>query len=72
MNCVSGEKITLDCQNQIIQTDNASHTSLCKDFNYNFPRFVSNELENKNVFTVSIPCSISITYSLIRKAGVFV
>ena len=71
-NCVSGETITFDCQNKIIKTDNELHSSICKDFNYNFPRFVSNEYENKNVFTVSMPCEITITYSLIRKAGIVV
>lgn len=71
-NCISGEIITFDCQNKIIQTNNTSHSSICKDFNYNFPRFVSNEYENENVLTVSLPCEISITYSLIRKAGIIV
>jgi hypothetical protein len=71
-NCTSGEIITLDCQNKIIQTNCESHSSICKDFNYNFPRFVANEHENKNVFTMSIPCKIAITYSLIRKAGIIV
>lgn len=70
--CLNGETVTFDCQNKIIQTDKESHSSICKDFNYNFPRFVSNEYENKNVFTVSMPCEITITYSLIRKAGIVV
>jgi len=70
--CIAGETITFNCKDKVIQTDNDSHSSICKDFNYNFPRFVSNEYENKNVFTVSIPCEITITYSLIRKAGIVV
>lgn len=70
--CLNGETIALDCQNKTIQTNHDSHSSICKDFNYNFPRFVSNEYENKNIFTVSIPCQIAITYSLIRKAGIVV
>ena len=70
--CKNGEIITLDCQNKIIQTSDDSHSSICKDFNYNFPRFKSTEYENENIFTVSIPCRISITYSLIRKAGIVV
>ena len=72
LNCLNGETITMDCQNKIIQTDSNSHSSICKDFNYNFPRFVSTEYENENVFTVSIPCDITVTYSLIRKAGIVV
>lgn len=71
-NCVNGETITFDCQNKIIQTDSDSHSSICKDFNYNFPRFKSTEYENENIFTVSMPCTISVTYSLIRKAGIIV
>lgn len=71
-NCVNGETITFDCQNKIVETDNDTHSSLCKDFNYNFPRFVANEYENRNVFTVSIPCEITATYSLIRKVGIIV
>lgn len=71
-NCKSGETITFNCQDKIVQTDNDSHSSICKDFNYNFPRFKSTEYENKNIFTVSIPCTISVTYSLIRKAGIIV
>ena len=71
-NCIDGEIITFNCQDKIIQTDKESHSSICKDFNYNFPRFVSNEYENKNVFTVSMPCEITITYSLIRKVGIVV
>ena len=71
-NCIEGETITFKCQEKIIQTDNNSHSSICKDFNYSYPRFVSNENENKNVFTVSMPCEITITYSFIRKAGIIV
>ncbi len=71
-NCIEDETITFNCQEKIIKTDNNSHSSICKDFNYNFPRFVSNENENKNVFTVSMPCEITITYSFIRKAGIIV
>ena len=70
--CKNGETIVFDCQNKIIQTSNNLHPSICKDFNYNFPRFISNEYGNKNVFTVSMPCKIAITYSLIRKAGIIV
>lgn len=72
VNCKNGEIITLDCQNKIIQTNNDSHSSICKDFNYNFPRFKSTEYENENVFTVSMPCEITVTYSLIRKVGIIV
>lgn len=70
-NCENGEIVTLDCYNKII-TSNLSHPYLYNDFNYNYPRFVSNENTNRNVFTVSLPCSITVTYSYPRKAGIIV
>lgn len=70
-NCAQGEIITFDCYNKIISS-NMNHPSLYNDFNYNYPRFVSNEDDNQNVITVSLPCDISITYSLVRKVGIII
>lgn len=70
-NCTNGETITLDCCNKIIQSDK-SHTTLYNDFNYNYPRFVSNEESNENILTVSLPCQIQIAYSFVRKVGIIV
>lgn len=72
-NCVAGEIITFDCINKIIQSS-ATHTRLYNDFNYNYPRLVSEDdssiINTPNVFTVSIPCTVRIVYSSIRKAGI--
>ena len=70
-NCVYGEIITFDCVNKVIQS-NKSHPTLPNDFNYNFPRFISNESNSENIITVSLPCDISFKYSFIRKAGIIV
>jgi len=70
-NCTNGEVITLDCYNKIIRSS-LDRTTLSNDFNYSYPRFVVNENTNENVFTVSLPCEIAITYSFVRKAGVIV
>jgi phage-related protein len=69
-NCVAGEILTLDCENKIITTSKESHTKLCNDFNYNFPRLFNTYENRENIFTVSIPCEINIKYSPIRKVGV--
>lgn len=74
-NCVAGETIIFDCINKIIQSSE-SHTKLYNDFNYNYPRLVSADdssiINTQNVFTTSIPCSITIAYSSHRKAGIIV
>ena len=70
-NCVENEIITMDCGNKIIQSSKL-HPTLYNDFNYYYPRFI-NDLENRrNLFTVSIPCNITIKYAPIRKAGIIV
>lgn len=70
-NCKNGETITLDCCNKIIQSDKA-HATLYNDFNYNYPRFFSDEKTNENVLTVSLPCEINIVYSFVRKGGIII
>ncbi len=70
-NCVQGEIITMDCGNKVIQSS-ITHATLYNDFNYNYPRFI-NAMENRrNIFTVSIPCNITIRYAPIRKAGIII
>lgn len=70
-NCKNGEILTMDCINKIIQS-NLSHPSLYNDFNYNYPKIINNLSSRKNIFTVSIPCNITIQYAPIRKAGIMV
>jgi len=70
-NCVQNEIIQMDCSNRMIQSSKP-HLTLYNDFNYNFPRLI-NDLDNrKNLFTVSLPCNITIKYSPRRKAGILV
>ena len=81
-NCIAGEVITLDGTNKIIQSD-VAHPTLYNDFNYTFIRIINKcgesddyyavdneEDERENVFTVSLPCNIYLSYSPICKMGV--
>lgn len=77
-NCKNGEIITLDGKNKIIQT-NIEHKGLYNDFNYNFVKVVRKEIiedgyedenSNLNIYTVSLPCIITLAYSPICKLGV--
>lgn len=81
-NCIAGETITLDGANKIIQSD-VAHQNLPNDFNYTFVRIMNKcgecedyysvdneEDERENIFTVSLPCNIYLSYSPICKMGV--
>ena len=72
-NCVKGEILTLDGENKII-TSSKNHTRLYNDFNYNFVKISNNSEngidDNQNIFTVSLPCIITFTYSPICKMGI--
>ncbi|MCI8527738.1 MAG: hypothetical protein HFH82_01055 [Lachnospiraceae bacterium] len=70
-NCIQNELITLDCANKVIQSSKP-HPTLYNDFNYNYPRFINDLNNRRNLFTVSIPCNITIKYAPIRKAGIIV
>lgn len=65
-NCTSGETITIDCQKQIITTDNTDH-AVYEDFNYEFLKIGNTYDNNVNVITVSNPCTLTITYAPIIK-----
>lgn len=69
--CRQGEVITMDCENKVIQSSTA-HPALYNDFNYNYPRLINDRESRRNVFTISLPCSVTIRYAPIRKAGIFV
>lgn len=66
--CSRGEIITIDGKNLIIETSKPSHT-LARDFNYFFPRIANTYQNSENTFTPNIDCSITFTYSPIRKVG---
>ena len=66
-NCAIGETIELQGKQKIIQS--SGHARLANDFNYNFIRIKNTYNDVMNVFTSSIKCNMTITYSPIRKVG---
>lgn len=72
LNCVNGETITLDGEYKIIDTDNEKHKdTLFNDFNYSYFDILVSEYDSENIYDVSLPCEITISYSPIRKVGVY-
>lgn len=68
-NCTIGEKITVDCINQIIYSSNSTH-DIYDDFNYCFFRFNKTYETSVNKISFSLPCRIMFKYSLVRKVGI--
>lgn len=66
-NCSAGEIITFDYP--IIHSSLNSH-HIQDDFNWNFFRIANTFKTGKNDLTISIPCTIKITYSPIVKLGI--
>lgn len=66
-NCTSGEILKLN--SPIIETSISSH-KVQNDFNYNFLRLANTLYERRNRLTFSLPCSVKITYTPIRKVGI--
>ena len=73
-NCKKGEIISLNGKAKIISSSlqETDHKTLYNDFNYSFPVIVReySEAKSQNVFTVTLPCNIKMTYSPICKLGV--
>ena len=68
-NCVANEIITLKGADiQQIESTNTAH-QLITDFNYKFPRLVSEYNNQYNTFTVSPHCKVTMKYREIRKVG---
>ena len=71
-NCINGETITLDGTYKIAVTDNEKHKeTLCSDFNYSYLDIVVDEEYSENVYSSTLPCEITVSYSPIRKVGVY-
>lgn len=73
-NCVDGEVITMDCKNKIILSSRA-HSNLYNDFNYNFPRLVTEYEEDDNRFEFDTSggitgIDVTFIHSPIRKVGI--
>ena len=66
-NCVVGEIITMDYP--IIQSSVSSH-KIQNDFNWNFLRIANSYRNNINELTISLPCTIKMTYFPIAKVGI--
>ena len=65
-NCVANEVITMDYP--VIQSSVSSH-NIQNDFNWNFFRIANTYDNSRNDLTISLPCTIKITYSPIVKVG---
>lgn len=66
-NCQKGEVITLDYP--IIQSSLDSH-KIATDFNWTFPRITNTFQNSLNKIQMSLPCTITMTYSPIAKISV--
>jgi hypothetical protein len=70
--CINGETIILDGEYKIPLTDNEKHEkTLCSDFNYCYLDIEVDEYDTENTYEVSLPCEIIVSYSPIRKVGVY-
>lgn len=68
-NCVEGEVITM--ADMIIESSDSDHNSnIMNDFNFNFVRLSNTFKDRKNVLTFSLPCSVVIKYTPLRKVGI--
>ena len=67
--CTAGEVLKLYGKQKIIESSLASHTTLPNDFNYRYLRINNTYDDVQNVFTSSIRCKITVSYSPIRKVG---
>lgn len=67
-NCTKGEIIHISdmCT---ITTSLPSH-NITNDFNYVFPKLYNTISEQKNEFSVNLPCELTITYKIKRKVGI--
>ena len=71
-NCINGETITVDGEYKIIDTTDETHLStIFNDYNYSDFDILVDEHNSENRYKVSLPCEITVSYSPIRKVGVF-
>lgn len=53
----------------MIETDNALHSNLMRDFNWNFPRIDNSYDETINKYEFNRPCKVEFVYSPIAKVS---
>lgn len=69
-NCQVNETITFHGRLKQVTSDSDSHMmTLYDDFNFKFPRVMNTYTATENVFTLSLPCNVSLSYSPVRKIG---
>lgn len=66
-NCSTNESIAM--YHPIIVSGNSSH-DIANDFNYVFPKIINTFDNTINVYTLSIPCNVSVSYRPLAKIGV--
>lgn len=74
LNVLSGETITLDGENKIINSDMRTQEELASNFNFYFPRIFNTFTNRENVYTLSsdnsnFSCKITFSYNPIVKVG---
>lgn len=65
-NCTGGEEITMHGKEQLIETNKPTH-KIMNDFNFEFIKLGNDYRDRFNIFTSTLPCEITITYSPIIK-----
>lgn len=70
-NCKLGEKITIDGEYKIIISDMREQPDIANEFNYEYLDILADEDNKENIYSSSLPCELSLTYTPIRKIGVY-
>lgn len=70
-NCKLGEKITIDGEHKIIVSDTREQSDIANEFNYEYLDILADEDNKENIYSSSLPCELSLTYTPIRKIGVY-
>ena len=70
-NCKLGEKITIDGEHKIIMSDMREQSDIANAFNYEYLDILADEDNKENIYSSSLPCELSFTYTPIRKIGVY-
>lgn len=65
-NCANGETVTIDGETLQISSDAVAH-DIANDFSYTFLSLENSMRNTKNLFTVSLPCDITIGYTPVVK-----
>ena len=64
--CTNGETILIN--GTTLEITSSTGRNVYDSFNFNYPRIVNSVMDSINTFTFSLPCSVTISYTPIRKA----